>query len=220
MTKMLLLEDDHSLGQTLKERLDKEGFSTAWILSVEEARKVLRTEQFHLLILDVGLPDGNGFQLARELKLSQLAPVIFMTAQSSAEDRLKGYELGAEEYIPKPFHLKEFILRVRHVLENHSRLDQVQLAKVLVDFSSLHIGDGPRKEAMSLKEAQILKYLLLNSPRAVSRDELLNRFWGENEFPTNRTVDNIIVRLRQLLGEVDGQAIKSVRGVGYQWIAS
>src|SRR4051812_43585201 len=108
MNSILLVEDDLSLGETLQERLEKEGYPTSWCTSVEETKRLGKLGQIVLAVLDLGLPDGNGFELAKWLKASNLhIKFLFLTAQNSAQTRLEAFELGAEEFIPKPFHLKE-----------------------------------------------------------------------------------------------------------------
>ena len=225
--RVLLVEDDLSLGETLHERLEKEGFRCRWERSAKTADAALREERYDLVVLDVGLPDGSGFGLAEKIRAEPThygdAPFLFVTAQTSAEDRLRGYELGAEEYIPKPFHLKEFLLRVKHVLENHARevsvLKQKSLADREIDFESrtIRTRDG-KVEFLAAKDFELLQLLVTSSPRVLSRDEILNAVWGESEFPSSRTIDNAIVRLRQAVGDPGAQLIRSVRGVGYQWL--
>lgn len=218
MKQLLLVEDDMSLGETLRERLVKEGYAVEKAESAADAIEFVKAKNFDLFILDVGLPDGMGFDLAKKIRALSSSPFIFVTAQSDAESRLVGYEVGAEEYIPKPFHLKELLMRVRHVLDNHAAKDHLSVNDVVIEFAAQRISyaDG-RHEAVPLKEMEILKLLISQAPRVLSRDEILNRVWGEDKFPTNRTVDNAILRLRQLLGESAGRSIRSVRGVGYQW---
>lgn len=221
MKRVLLLEDDQSLGLTLKERLDREGFQVILARSLKDARAALK-DQFDLFILDVGLPDGNGFDFAEEIKSSTQAPFLFMTAQSDAESRLRGYEAGAEEFIPKPFHLKEFLLRVRHVMENHAAPQVHHFSADLapsdwVNFDSFVVQVGAQKESLTQKEALVLKTLIQWAPKVISRDELLNKVWGEEAFPTQRTIDNVILRLRHVLTDKYASQIQSVRGVGYKW---
>ncbi len=217
MSHMLLVEDDKSLGSTLSERLKKEGFAVEWVETLAHARDQLKSKKFDLLILDVGLSDGSGFDLAREIQGKISVPIIFVTAQSEAEDRLRGYEMGADEFIPKPFHLRELLLRVRHVLENHARASVVLVGDIKIDFLAMRIEAPGRVDDLNQREAQVLKYLIDQAPKVVSRDELLDKVWGQEEFPSNRTVDNVIVRIRQALGEGGSQFIRSVRGIGYQW---
>lgn len=219
MSRLLLVEDDVSLGQTLKERLQKEKFEVIWGRTEKECRKLFDENHFDLVILDVGLPDGSGFELAQWIRTRSPVPFIFVTAQSGAEDRLRGYELGAEEYIPKPFHLKEFLLRVGHVLQTHRTQTNLKIEDIELDLEAMMIvkSDG-RKELLAQKDFLVLKQLIETSPKVLSRDEILNTVWGQEAFPTNRSVDNAILRLRQSLGSAAGAWIRSVRGVGYQWI--
>ncbi len=219
MSSLLLLEDDNSLGQTLKERLEKENYQVQWAKSCREALASLQSSEFDLVILDVNLPDGSGFDVANKIRKEKTVPFLFMTALNSAENRLKGFEMGAEEFIPKPFHLKELLLRVRHVLEIHRRTEKIICRGVIIDLKArdLTLPDG-KKVAISTKDFQVLELLIRAEPEAVSRDTILNSVWGEDKFPTHRTVDNSIVRLRQLLSDDSSEIIRTVRGVGYQWI--
>jgi DNA-binding response OmpR family regulator len=226
MKRLLLVEDDESLGATLQERLQKEGYTVDWATSLKQARAISVGDPFHLVILDVGLPDGTGTEFAKELRARSRVPFIFVTARNSAEDRLEGYEIGAEEYIPKPFHLKELLLRVRHVLENHTK-DPVSAAgarrlsvlgkTIDLDAMAIESADGKR-EFLAARDSRLLEFLIGVSPKVVSRDEILNEIWGEEKFPSTRTVDNAMVRLRQAIGDRDGKVIRSVRSVGYQWL--
>jgi DNA-binding response OmpR family regulator len=218
MKKLLLVEDDVSLGTTLKERLEKEGYAVLWAKTLQEAERSFRETPVDLVVLDVGLPDGSGFDFAEKIRKESFTPFLFVTAQAGAPERLRGFELGAEEFIPKPFHLKEILIRVRHVLDNHSFQRRVSCGERVIDFERMAILHDGRAEALPLKDFQILRHLISVSPRVVSRDEILNSVWGEESFPSNRTIDNIVVRLRQLLDDDGTKYIQSVRGVGYQWI--
>lgn len=218
MKSILLVEDDKSLGSALSDRLIKEGLHVEWATELQKSRRLMREKNFDLVVLDIGLPDGNGFDFAKELKATSDTPFIFVTSQAAAEDRLKGYELGADEFVPKPFHLKELLLRVQHVLENHSNRQRLSVDGLTVDFHAMHIEHKDRIEKLNLRESQVLRLLMKESPRVLSRDQILDQVWGESEFPTNRTVDNVIVRLRQALGELASRRLSSVRGVGYQWV--
>ncbi len=216
---LFLLEDNKDLGQSLMEKFKESDFKSYWFLNLKEAKSFTQFQDVDLFILDVGLQDGTGFEFAQWLKLNKhLQPVVFLTAMGSPEDRLKGYELGAEEYIPKPFLYKELELRINHVLENHSKNDIYEYKNLTIDFESMTFkwSDGEIVFPQS-KDLQILKILIQKSPQVVSRDEILNQVWGIDDFPTERTVDNSIVRLRQSLKDHQG-CLKSVRGMGYQWL--
>lgn len=221
--KILLVEDDSSLGQSIQERLIKEGYTLFWAESLATARKALVEFQPDLVILDLRLPDGSGFRLAEEMKKEVNPPLfLFLTAQAGAPERLRGFELGAEEFIPKPFHLKEFMIRLKRVLAKSTRIQSRK--KILFHGYEIHLDgflilkpNGEKKE-LSKRDCLLLDLLIKNKDRTVPRDEILDQLWGEDNFPTNRTVDNSIVRLRQALGDTGGEAIRSVRGVGYQWV--
>lgn len=217
MPRVLLIEDDASLGSTLAERLERDGVTVTWARTVKAARAQLQAGPWDLAILDVGLPDGSGFGLAREMRGATTTPIMFMTALNSAENRLEGFEIGADEYLPKPFHLREFMLRVRHVL-GRQQGQTIRAGTCEIDLAAMRVSrpDGSRL-SLQARDCQVLKLLIDSAPRVVARSEILDRVWGENRFPTPRAVDNAIVRLRQAIGDDEGGIIRSVRGVGYQW---
>lgn len=217
MIHLLLLEDDTNLGETMRDRLEKEGYKVTLTRDVKSAKEECDKNDFNLLVVDVGLPDGSGFEFAKAVRRKKAVPFIFVTAQSGAEDRLTGYEIGAEEFIPKPFHLREFLLRVKHVLDNHARHEPDAVGDLTIDWAGMTITSHGQTEAVTPRELKVLKILVERAPRVVSRDELLDGAWGKDEFPSNRTVDNIVVRLRQLLGK-ESKRIQSVRGIGYKWL--
>ena len=220
MARVLLVEDDRSLGTTLAERLAIDGLDVKWVETFESGRVAARQGGWDLAIVDVMLPDGSGFDLAPEIRRQSRTPIMFMTALNSAESRLAGFELGADEYLPKPFHLKEFLLRVQHVLTTQPRRRQLEVGTMLIDWDAMWVERNGRKEYLQLRDCRLLQMLVEAAPRAVPRSEILDRVWGEQEYPTQRTVDNAIVRLRQALGDDNGELIRSVRSVGYQWAAN
>lgn len=216
--RVLLVEDDPSLGRTLFERLEKEQYLVAWAQTVAEAESHLSAGHWDLAVVDVKLPDGSGFGLARHIQKSRRVPIMFMTALNTAESRLEGFEIGAVEYLPKPFHLKEFILRVRHVLTTERAAPRlIECDGLTIDFDALVVTGGKAPVHLQVRDARVLQLIVEASPRVVSRSELLDRAWGEDQFPTPRAIDNAIVRLRDALGDATGHRIKSIRGIGYQW---
>ena len=218
MRKILLVEDDVSLGTSLTERLSKE-YQILWGKSVAESWSLFsQNPDTELVILDVGLPDGNGFELAQKIKSSSRAIFLFLTAQADAESRLKGFELGAQEYIPKPFHLKELLLRVKHVLDAYTPTREIQLETCSVNFSTMSVKKKSGQiEYPAVTDMKVLQLLIEKSPHVLSRDEIMNEVWGVDKNPSHRTIDNIIVRLRHLLGDEGEKHIRSIRGIGYQW---
>lgn len=221
MPRVLLVEDDASLGRTLAERLEKENLTVHWSQTIADAKTQLASGAWDLAILDVRLPDGSGFGLARHIRKGSATPIMFMTALNSAESRLEGFEIGADEYLPKPFHLKEFIIRVRNVLARPRPTHSVRANGFTIDLDAMSI-ENPQgdKTFLQVRDSRVLKLLVSAAPRVVDRSEILDRVWGEDQFPTPRAVDNTIVRLRQALKDEDGMLIRSVRGIGYQWAGS
>lgn len=218
MKRLLLVEDDRSLGATLHERLLREQYDVAWVETKQRAAKKLDEGLWDLVILDIGLPDGSGFELARHIKQSTSVPIMFMTALSTAEHRLEGFEIGAEEFVPKPFHLKELLLRVKHVLERHPVRHRISCNGRVIELENRAIvqPDG-RREHPAARDFDLLQLLITGSPSVISRNQILDVLWGEDRFLNQRTIDNMIVRLRQSLGDTNSRCIRSVRGIGYQW---
>lgn len=218
MKKILLVEDDRTLGDVLKEELSRE-YAVTWNRTKKEALQALKAERFDLLILDIGLPDGSGFEIAASFAGPVKPQFLFLTAQNEPETRLQGFEAGAKDFIPKPFHLKEVLLRVKQVLSSQPSNQRIDLPTCSIHLHSfsLHWPNG-KIEYPPVKDMMILKFLIERSPTAVSRDEIIDSVWGEEKDLSNRTIDNAIVRLRQLLNDKNEEWIRSVRGVGYQWI--
>jgi DNA-binding response OmpR family regulator len=218
MKRLLLVEDDRSLGATLHERLLREPYDVAWVETKQRALKKLDEGLWDLIILDIGLPDGSGFELARHIKERTSVPIMFMTALSTAEHRLEGFEIGAEEFVPKPFHLRELLLRVKHVLERHPVRHRISCNGRVIELENRAIvqPDG-RREHPAARDFDLLQLLVTSSPGVISRNQILDVLWGEDKFLNQRTIDNMIVRLRQSLGDTNSSFIRSVRGIGYQW---
>jgi len=221
--RFLVVEDEPNLGETLCERLIKSGAEAVWAKSVAEAKRALDEKSsgslFDLVILDVGLPDGTGFDVAAHLRGTQNAPaILFLSAFADPEDRVHGLELGADDYVTKPFHLKELWLRIEGILKRRPSpaqpADGFQLGKAWVDFAAMNIGEA---KPATQKECALLKLLVDRAGKVVSREEILEQVWGGAE-PTTRTVDNFVMRLRRLIEEDPDQPklLKSIRGIGYQ----
>lgn len=218
MKKILVVEDDKTLGDFLKRELAAE-YLVDLARNKKDALGLLKTDRFDLLILDIGLPDGNGFDIAESFSGPTKPQFLFLTAQNEPETRLRGFEAGAEDFIPKPFHLKEVLLRVKHVLNTHVANSEIKLPECTLKLQSFSIHWAHGKiEYPPVKDMMILKLLIEKSPSAVSRDEIINRVWGENKDLSHRTIDNAVVRLRQVLNDHQEELIKSVRGIGYQWV--
>jgi len=215
--KILLVEDEATLGDILTDKL-RSVYEVNWVQTQAAAEAALKKNTYDLLILDVGLPDGSGFNIAENLSGANRPHFIFLTAQGDPETRLRGYEVGAEEFIPKPFHLKEVMIRVKHVLDAHVLVQKIDLDNCAIDLQSyaVQLPDG-RIEYPPVKDMMILKLLIEEAPQVVSRDEIINKVWGQDKDLSPRTIDNAIARLRSAISDADEKFIRSVRGVGYQW---
>ncbi|MFM2288809.1 MAG: hypothetical protein RL684_1952 [Pseudomonadota bacterium] len=224
--QLLVVEDERNVGETLAERLQGEGYHVTLAPTAARARLAWRAEAPHLVLLDVGLPDGNGFQLARELRTEvPQSAIIFLTAHGNPEDRVRGLELGADDYLTKPFHFRELLLRIQNCLKRAQELrdvpgemrGRVRIGRALVDFERFAAEVDGELQTLTHKECAVLRLLAGRAGKAVSRDEILDRAWSADEFPTSRTVDNFIVRLRKLVEADAGEprVIRSIRGVGY-----
>ncbi|MGC4029469.1 MAG: response regulator transcription factor [Steroidobacteraceae bacterium] len=227
--RLLLVEDDGNVASTLSARLAAEGFAVTHAANVAAARAALGGESFHVAVLDVGLPDGNGFDVAQLLReTSPQTALLFLTAYSTPEDRIRGLELGADDYVTKPFVFRELLLRIHNVLKRARDLQQdgtaalpVKIGIAEVDFARFTATSRGQLHRLTHKECAVLKLLVERSGAAVTRDEILDRAWSPDEFPTQRTVDNFIVRLRKLVERDPSHpvTIRSIRGVGYQFEA-
>jgi two-component system, OmpR family, alkaline phosphatase synthesis response regulator PhoP len=224
--RILVVEDERNVAETLVERLTAAGFVVTHAASAARARLALSAEAPHLVLLDVGLPDGNGFELAAEIRsLAPRAAIIFLTAHGNPEDRVRGLELGADDYLTKPFHFRELLLRIQNCLKRAQELADLpgdmqgvlQIGRARVDFERFAAEVDGQWQPLTHKECAVLRLLASRVGKAVSRDEILDRAWSADEFPTSRTVDNFIVRLRKLVERdaADPQIIRSIRGVGY-----
>jgi two-component system alkaline phosphatase synthesis response regulator PhoP len=221
-----MVEDDPNVAATLAERLRASGFEVSAAGSVATALRALDAGNFQLALLDVGLPDGSGLDVARHLQQhSPATAIVFLTAYGTPEDRIQGLELGADDYVTKPFVFRELLLRLHNALKRARELQQpsaatagvVRIGRAEVDFRRFTARVGEELHPLTHKECAVLKLLAERPGVAVTRDEILDRAWSADEFPTQRTVDNFIVRLRRLVEKdpAHPRTIRSIRGVGY-----
>lgn len=227
--RLLIVEDEKNLGLTLSERLKEEGYDVTWAEYRAEALEYLQKETFQLLLVDVSLPDGTGFEIAEKARTCFPRPaLVFLTAFGSPEDRIRGLELGAEDYVVKPFQFRELVLRLRNALKRgivsaaeKNTMDPVIIGRARVSFSQFHVETENKIFELSQKECALLKLMFQKRGQAVSRDEILSRVWGNVESPSSRTIDNMVVKLRKLMedpskkGDKKNELIRSIRGVGY-----
>jgi two-component system, OmpR family, alkaline phosphatase synthesis response regulator PhoP len=239
MSRILLVEDEGHLAQGLRFNLEAEGYAVAVTKTGEEAlqRLLSARESFDALVLDIMLPGKDGFTVARELRAAQnYIPLLMLTARGRPEDVLKGFEAGADDYLPKPFNLDILIARLGSLLRRKTWLGATDagskapgrspLPEVFrfdgkwVDFQNLQLHAGKQVYQLTLMEAELLRYLIRNKGQAISRKAILEDVWNLREDTDTRAIDNFIVRLRRYI-EPDSakpRYLRTVRGVGYKFI--
>ena len=215
---ILVVEDDAALGRVLRDTLGFEGYMVDVAGSLRVAREKLVQQSPDLALLDLMLPDGDGFELCATLRREQRAAVIVLTARSQKADKLNGLALGADDYITKPFDLEELLARIRTVLRRIPHDDgRLALGTVIVNFQTRRATRGGREFHLTHQEFAVLHYLADRTGQVVSRDELLKNVWSYADSPITRSVDHAIARLRKKL-ERDPhhpRFIHSIHGSGY-----
>ena len=222
--KILIIEDEPDIRKTLEYNISREGYEVISASSLSEGREKLESASFSLLLLDLMLPDGSGLDLCRELKqdksLSSM-PVIILTAKDDEVDKVVGFELGADDYVTKPFSVRELILRVKAVLKRGERKSdnmevQRQFGALKIDVDSHEVFVNDEQVSLTALEFKLLRQLVDRRGRVQSRDQLLSDVWGYSSDVTTRTVDTHIKRLREKLGGM-GKYVQTIRGVGYKF---
>lgn len=222
--KILIIEDEPDIRKTLEYNISREGYDVISASSLSEGREKLESASFSLLLLDLMLPDGSGLDLCRELKqdksLSSM-PVIILTAKDDEVDKVVGFELGADDYVTKPFSVRELILRVKAVLKRGERKSdnievQRQFGELKIDVDSHEVFINDEQVSLTALEFKLLRQLVDRRGRVQSRDQLLSDVWGYSSDVTTRTVDTHIKRLREKLGGM-GKYVQTIRGVGYKF---
>jgi DNA-binding response OmpR family regulator len=227
MTTILLVEDAHELAQVVARELEANGYQVARASDGEQALRLFASLAPSLVILDWMLPGMDGLEVLRRLRTSAPTPVLMLTARGEETDRVVGLELGADDYLTKPFSMRELIARVRAQLRRAEMMRQVMQADATgggaaLTYGALHLDPSAHRatlnqEPLDLSPSEFaLLHLLLRSPgRAFSRTYLLDTVWGETYVGGDRSVDNTVLRLRKKLGAL-GEAIETVWGVGYR----
>jgi len=218
--KILLIEDDSQICEVITHYFEKRGTA---VTSIQDGKNALEKiqdglQEFDLILLDIMLPEIDGFTLCREIRKKSDIPIIFITARGREEDILYGYDLGCDDYIVKPFSLAELYVKCSAMVKRSKGLvrnTMLECGNIRIDTRSLRCFVGNEEIELPPKEFAILKYLLEHENWVIDRDTLLNRIWGYDYFGTDRVVDNHIKKLRKALGE-SGTQIKTVIGRGYK----
>ena len=235
MSRILIVEDEQHLADGLRFNLEAEEHQADIADSGEEALRLLESDRdpYDLVILDLMLPGIDGFAVVAELRRArQYVPVLMLTARSRSEDILKGFEMGADDYLTKPFELPMLLTRVRGLLrrtewfreQSHSEVPAVaprfSFGDRTIDFEQLEVRRGERRMPLTVMEAELLRYLVKHEGSPVSRKAILEDVWNVREDTDTRAIDNFIVRLRKYLEDEPAkpQYVQTVRGVGYRFV--
>jgi DNA-binding response OmpR family regulator len=219
---ILLAEDDLNLGILLVDYLEAEGFNVKLCKDGELALKALQGNRFDVCLLDVMMPKMDGFSLAKEIRIKHNnMPVIFITAKSLKEDKLKGYDLGADDYITKPFDEEELLWKIKALIRRMPEqkgeriVEAVSVGKYIFDFTNqcLSINGGIKR--ITEKESEILHYLCNHRNHVIKREEMLKELWGENDYFLGRSLDVFITKIRKYIKEDPELSIENVFGVGF-----
>lgn len=219
---ILYVEDDEVLSFVTKDNLELNGYKVTHAKDGEEAIKLFRNEQFDLCLVDVMLPQKDGFSVAEEIRSRHSEiPIIFLTAKSLKEDRIKGLKLGADDYITKPFSIEELILKIKIFLKRKFVTEKAEgallkVGRFYLDFNNLQLKEGEQFVQMTKKEAELLKILISNKNQIVERGIILERIWGENDYFMGRSMDVFISRLRKYLKSDTDINIENIHGVGFR----
>ncbi len=220
--KILLAEDDLNLGILLVDYLETEGYDVKLYKDGELALKAFKKDQFDVCLLDVMMPQVDGFSVAKKIRIKdKKVPIIFITAKSLKEDKLKGYSLDADDYITKPFDEEELLWKIKAVVrripgnKSDSKPQLISIGKYLFDFSNQSLTIDGKIKRITEKESNILNYLSDHRNHLVKREELLKDLWGENDYFFGRSLDVFITKIRKYLREDPDINIENVFGVGF-----
>lgn len=219
--KIFVLEDDSAIGMGLSYSLENEGYSVTLAKSVSDAMKTIEKEQFALYILDLTLPDGSGYDVCRRIKESGDAPVIFLTAYDDEVNVVMGFELGADDYISKPFRLKELLVRIKSVLRRYNKESAdgiIRIKELTINTNEAKVYKNGSEIILTAMEYRLLLILINNRGTVLSRSRLLENIWDiDSAFVEDNTLTVYIKRLRDKIEEdiANPVYIKTVRGLGY-----
>ena len=225
MLRILLVEDEANIRDVVKLNLELEGFEVVTVDNGKDALKIVNQQHFDLLMLDVMLPDVDGFQICEQVRLTNMdVPIIFLTAKETAADRVMGLKKGADDYLTKPFNLEELLLRVNNLIKRSSKSPEntpevYAFGNNNINFITYEASGNQGQFNLTKKEAMLLKLLIDRKNEVVSRQQILQSVWGYDVYPSTRTIDNFILSFRKYFEENprEPKHFLSIRGVGYKF---
>jgi DNA-binding response OmpR family regulator len=221
--KILLVEDDPNLGFVIKDNLSDKGFEVTHCLNGLEAERIIYKDKFDLYLFDVMMPKKDGFTLAQEVRdKKDETPIIFLTAREMQEDKLKGFAVGGDDYITKPFNFDELIMRIEAILKRTKSAipeqKEFNIGKYILQVDELKLLHGKETISITKKEAALLEYLAKNMNQPVKREDMLVKIWKDDSYFAGRSMDVYITKLRKYLKEDTNIEIQNVHGVGFKLI--
>lgn len=226
MAKILYVEDDPNLGFVTKDNLELEGYQIDHFKDGKEAYKSFCKEKYDLCLLDVMLPELDGFSLAEKIRKQNLQiPIIFLTAKTMQEDRIAGLKIGGDDYVTKPFSIEELSLRIKVFLKRKEVQKTItesgkswSVGKYTFNFDELTLKSETKTEQLTHREAEVLKFLCERKSQIIKREEILTAIWGRDDYFLGRSLDVFITRLRKMLNEDTTIKIENVHGVGFRFL--
>ncbi len=220
---VLLAEDDLSLGYVIKDSLEQEGYQVVLCADGDQALEYFQKGEFDICLLDIMMPVKDGFSVARKIRQkNDIIPILFLTAKSLEEDKLKGFSLGADDYITKPFSMKELLMRMDVFLRRTKKLfsediHEFNIGKSRFSYSDLKIYHGEEISNLTQKEADLLKFLCEHPNRILKRDEVLLNVWGKDDYFLGRSMDVFITKLRKHFKSDADITLETIHGVGFRF---
>ena len=220
MIKVLWVEDNNAIILGLEYLFKEEGFEYSIVKNKRDTLNILDKETFDVVLLDVSLPDGNGFDICKYIKKKKNIPVIFLTAKDEEKDVVMGFDLGADDYIIKPFRNRELVSRIKNVLRRKNNLDNcLQIKNIKINTETGKVYKDEEEITLTKLEYKILVNLFSNRNKLITREEILNDIWDiAGNFVEDNTLTVYIKRIREKIGDKEGKIIETVRGIGYRVI--
>lgn len=217
MSKILLVEDNDAIIMGLEFLLEEEGYGFEAAKDIGKARELLAKSAYDLVLLDVALPDGSGYDLCREIKRANVAPVIFLTARDEERDVVLGFDLGADDYVIKPFRNRELLSRIGNVLRRSGKMRQLRFKDIRIDTETHKVYKLDEEISVTKLEGRILTVLFSNPRKIFTREEITYAIWDSaGNYVNDNTLTVTMKRLREKLNDPEGKMIVTVRGVGYR----
>lgn len=220
--RILFVEDDENLGFVTKDNLEQLGYDIYWEKDGEAGLTAFESNEFDLCVFDVMLPIMDGFTMASKIReTDKNTPILFLTAKSLDQDKIRGFNLGGDDYVTKPFNIELLHLRIQALYKRSNPFENIEqnifnIGSITFDYNSQTISKGDINEKLSNKEAEIFRLLCIHKNKVLARDVALKTIWGENDYFKGRSMDVFVARLRKVLKMDDALEITTVHGKGFQ----